>query len=113
MLVGDHRNDSISILPCSVHCTLMQSIFHFLQTLLVTVQWENWFPFQLNHRLYMHMYNTAQHKCDLCKPEWLKKVVVYHIRSKMTKMKVAIRFLICSDKAIGLEIASLPLPSLT
>lgn len=30
--VGEHRNDSISILPRSVHCALMESIFYFLQT---------------------------------------------------------------------------------
>lgn len=36
---GEHRNDSISILPRSVRCALMQSIFYFLSTLLVTVHW--------------------------------------------------------------------------
>lgn len=81
MLVGDHKNDSISILPRCVRCTLIQSIFYFLQTLLVTVQWGNWFPFQLNHRLYMHMYNMGRHKYDLRKLKWVKKVVLYHICS--------------------------------
>lgn len=75
VLVGERRNDSISSLPRSVHCTLMQFIFYFLQTLLVTVQWGNWFSLQLNHCLYMHMYNTVQHKYDLCKLKWVQKVV--------------------------------------
>lgn len=55
----------------------MESIFYFLQTLLVTAQQRNLSPFLLNHRLYMHMYNVAQHKYDLCKLKSWKEVVAY------------------------------------